>query len=214
MRARGRADVTFWGTVMFTGIVSSLGKVVETRPGHIGIEAPRLTSSLEIGGSIAVNGVCLTVISTEGVVFFADAVPETLRRTNIGLLTPGDAVNLEPPLRLEQGLDGHLVQGHVDGVGRVREVVEVELGREIAVALPRELAPYVAEKGSVAVDGISLTVAAIDEDGFRVALIPHTLGATVAGRYREGTVVNLEVDVVARYVERLLAAGASRDAAR
>lgn len=199
---------------MFTGIVSTLGRVVETRPGHLGVEAGPLVPSLEVGSSIAVNGVCLTVIHTEGKVFFADTVPETLRRTNLGLLEVGDPVNLEPPLRLQQGLDGHLVQGHVDAVGRVRGVAEVELGREITVALPAELAPYVAEKGSIAVDGISLTVAGVDESAFQVAFIPHTLGVTVAGRYREGTVVNLEVDVVARYVERLLGSRTSHHAAR
>jgi riboflavin synthase len=199
---------------MFTGIVGALGKVVETRPGHLGIEAASLAPSLQLGSSIAVNGVCLTVVGVEGRVFFADTVPETLRRTNVGLLQVGDAVNLEPPLRLEQGLDGHLVQGHVDGVGRVTSVADVELGREVSIALPAELAPYVAEKGSIAVDGISLTVAGVAAGTFGIAFIPHTLGVTIAGRYRVGTVVNLEVDVVARYVERLLASGVSRDAAR
>jgi riboflavin synthase len=190
---------------MFTGIVSARGRVVEIRPGQLGIDAPGLAEQLALGGSIAVNGACLTVVENEGSVFFADVVPETLRRTNLGLLEPGDQVNLEPPVRLDQGLDGHLVQGHVDGVGHVREIREVDLGWEIRIDLPSGLAAYVAEKGSIAVDGTSLTVAGVHDGGFSVAIIPHTLSSTIVGTYREGTVVNVEVDVVARYVERLMA---------
>jgi riboflavin synthase len=192
---------------MFTGIVSARGRVAEVRSGQLGIEAPDLVRHLAVGGSIAVNGVCLTVIETEGSVFFADVVPETIRRTNLGLLAPGDEVNLEPPLRLDRGLDGHLVQGHVDGTGRVEEIREVELGLEVGIGLPPDLAAYVAEKGSISVDGTSLTVAGVHDGGFSVAIIPHTRSSTIVGTYREGTVVNLEVDVVARYVERLMAAG-------
>lgn len=189
---------------MFTGIVTNLGTVMEIRPNQVGIAALPLASTLTIGGSVAVNGVCLTVVSIEGGTFFADTVPETRRRTNLHLLAPGDRVNLEPPLRLDQGLDGHVVQGHVDGVGEVREVREVDLGSEIRIRLPHELLPLVAEKGSIAVDGISLTVAGTVGDDFEVALIPHTLASTIAGTYRPGTVVNLEVDVLARYVQRML----------
>jgi riboflavin synthase len=191
---------------MFTGIVNGRGRVVEIRPGHLGIEAPGVAEASAAGSSIAVNGVCLTVVGNEGSVFFADVVPETRRRTNLGLLQPGDEVNLEPPLRLQQGLDGHLVQGHVDATGRVLEVREVDLGREVRIELPLELARYVAEKGSIAVDGISLTVTGVDEASFTVALIPHTLRETIAGTYHQGMVVNLEVDVVARYLERMLRA--------
>jgi riboflavin synthase len=191
---------------MFTGIVSVMGRVAEWRPGRLAIGQPDIAQRLAIGGSVAVNGVCLTVVEVEGVTFFADVVPETRSRTNLGLLHAGDAVNLELPLTLQQGLDGHLVQGHVDATARVVRTGDVELGREVSVQLPRELAAYVAEKGSVVVDGASLTVIAVDDqdETFSVALIPHTLERTVAGRYVPGTLVNLEVDIVARYVERLI----------
>jgi len=184
---------------MFTGIVSHVGRVVEWRPGHVAIEQQEVVLRLERGGSIAVNGVCLTVTRIEAATFFADLVPETLRRTNLGELRPGDEVNLELPLRLEQGLDGHLVQGHVDATARVSGTHE----------LPTHLLPYVTEKGSIAVDGTSLTVAEVDQRTatFTVAMIPHTLERTVARHYAPGRLVNLEVDVVARYVERLMKNG-------
>jgi riboflavin synthase len=189
---------------MFTGIVSALGTVVERRPGHLGIAAPRLRRPLDIGASVAVNGVCLTVVELEGTTFFCDVVPETRERTNLGLLEPGARVNLEPSLRIDQGLDGHLVQGHVDGTAHVLEVTPVDLGRELRIELPAALAPFVAEKGSIAVDGTSLTVTTVDDRSFGIAFIPHTLEVTVAGTYRPRSLVNLEVDVVARYVARLL----------
>jgi riboflavin synthase len=196
---------------MFTGIVSAVGSVVEWRPGRLAIEQPEVVANLERGGSIAVNGVCLTVTEMEGSIFFADVVPETRRRTNLGELGPGDEVNLELPLRLQEGLDGHLVQGHVDATTRVFSIHDVELGREVSFELPGELGRYVATKGSIAVDGTSLTVAVVDERAatFTVALIPHTLEQTVARHYTPGRVVNLEVDVVARYVERLMKNGAA-----
>jgi riboflavin synthase len=193
---------------MFTGIVSAVGRVLEEdRPGRLGLEHAETAARLGVGASVAVNGVCLTVTEVEGDVFFADVVPETRRRTNLGLLRSGDPVNLELPLTVQGGLDGHLVQGHVDATATVQEVREVELGREVKMGLPSELAPYVAEKGSIAVDGTSLTVADVDDAGptFTVALIPYTLERTIAGAYAPGTLVNVEVDVVARYVERLLA---------
>ena len=203
---------------MFTGIVSGTGRVAPVapapaatvaRPGRLAIEHAPTTTGAELGQSIAVNGVCLTVVAIHGAVFEADVVPETLRRTNLGRLQPGDEVNLESPLRLDQGLHGHLVQGHIDATAAVRAVTEVDQGREVTIDLPATLAPYVAEKGSIAVDGVSLTVAALDDNGgtFTVAYIPHTLTSTIAGAYRPGTTVNLEVDVVARYVERLVRPG-------
>jgi riboflavin synthase len=190
---------------MFTGIVQAVGRVAEWRTGHLAVRS-EVAAHLEVGGSIAVNGVCLTVVEVEGDTFFADVVPETRSRTNIGLLQAGDAVNLERPLRADQGLDGHLVQGHVDGTARVVSVTDVELGREVDFQLPPELASYVAEKGSIALDGTSLTVTGVDDarGTLGVALIPHTLERTIAGQYVPGTLVNVEVDVVARYVERLL----------
>jgi riboflavin synthase len=191
---------------MFTGIVEAVGRVVEWRASHLAVHQPGLAAQLEVGGSIAVNGACLTVVEVEDGTFFADVVPETLGRTNLGRLEPGDLVNLERPLRLSDGLDGHLVQGHVDGTARVLEVRRVDLGREVSFDLPTTLAPFVAEKGSVTVDGISLTVAGVDDrsHSFSVALIPHTLASTVAQSYVPGTLVNVETDVVARYVARLI----------
>ena len=191
---------------MFTGIVTGLGLVVESRQGRIGIEHAPTAGRAAIGASVAVNGVCLTVIEVSGAVFYADVVPETLKRTNLGRQKPGDLVNLELPLTPEQLLDGHLVQGHVDAATRVREMRQVDLGRELTIDLPPELARFVAEKGSIAVDGVSLTIVEVDDEGasFTIALIPHTLEQTVAGGYQEGTVVNVEVDVVARYIERLV----------
>ena len=190
---------------MFTGIVGGVGRVVEWRPGHLVVEEPGVAARLGVGDSVAVNGACLTVVEVEGSMFFADVIPETRRRTNLAHLEPGDRVNLELPLTLGQGLDGHLVQGHVDATTRVVEVADVDLGREVTFALPDEVSPYVAEKGSIAVDGVSLTVTGVDDPPgtFAVALIPHTLEHTVAGQYVPGTLVNLEVDVVARYVARL-----------
>ncbi len=196
---------------MFTGIVSGLGRVlVVPRPsgGRIGIEHAATARRLQVGGSVAVNGACLTVVELEDAAFFAEVVPETLRRTNLGSLEAGAVVNLEPALAAGDALDGHLVQGHVDATAKVLEVHQADLGREVVVGLPPAISRLVAEKGSIAIDGTSLTVSDVDHppDTFRVALIPHTLSATLAGGYQPGTVVNLEVDVVARYVARLVPA--------
>lgn len=191
---------------MFTGIVSAVAKVVEMRAGRIGIDHAWIARHLKVGGSVAVNGCCLTVIKKTGPVFFADVVPETLRRTNLGPLGPGVEVNLELPLGATSSLDGHLVQGHVDATAAVKSVLAVAAGREVTIELPTALSRFVASKGSIAVDGVSLTVAAVDKPPgtFKVALIPHTLEVTIAGQYKAGSVVNLEADVVARYVARAL----------
>jgi riboflavin synthase len=192
---------------MFTGIVSRRGRVVSFDSGRLAIDGGDLAGEVEVGGSIAINGCCLTATAVEGTQILMDVVPETRSRTNLESLGPGDAVNLELPLSLAGGIDGHLVQGHVDAVAQVRSVTPVEMGRELVVDLPDRLAPYVAEKGSIAVDGMSLTVMAVDSGSFTVALIPHTLEVTIAGAYKPGTRVNLEVDLLARYVERLLKQG-------
>jgi riboflavin synthase len=191
---------------MFTGIVSAVSKVVSAEGGRIGIDHARVARRLKIGGSVAVNGCCLTVVKKTGAVFYADVVPETLRRTNLGALEPGSDVNLELPLSAMSLLDGHLVQGHVDSTAVVKTVEPAATGREVVIELPADLARFVAIKGSIAVDGVSLTVAAVDEPPgtFRVALIPHTIEVTIARSYRAGSVVNLEADVVARYVARNL----------
>jgi riboflavin synthase len=191
---------------MFTGIVSAVAKVVVADASRIGIGHAWVARQLKIGGSIAVNGCCLTVVKKKGSVFLADVVPETLRRTNLGAMDVGTEVNLELPLTAKSLLDGHLVQGHVDATGTVRTVEQASSGREVTIELPTALSRFVAVKGSIAVDGVSLTVAQIDKPPgtFRVALIPHTLEMTIAGNYKRGSVVNLEADVVARYVARNL----------
>ena len=191
---------------MFTGIISAVAKVVTADARRLGIDHAWIARRLKIGGSVAVNGCCLTVIKKSGGVFFADVVPETLRRTNLGALTPGVEVNLELPLSATSLLDGHLVQGHVDATGVVKAVEPAAAGRELTIELPTSLKRFVAVKGSIAVDGVSLTIAAVDRPPgtFRVALIPHTLEATTAGSYRVGRKVNLEADVIARYVARNL----------
>lgn len=191
---------------MFTGIVSAVAKVVEADDKRIGIDHAWVARQLKLGGSVAVNGCCLTVVKKKGTVFFADVVPETLRRTNLGALRPGTEVNLELPLSAKSTLDGHLVQGHVDATAKVKSVRKVASGNELTIELPAALSRFVAVKGSIAVDGVSLTVATVDKPPgtFGVALIPHTLDVTVAGRYKAGSVVNLEADVIARYVARNL----------
>jgi len=191
---------------MFTGIVSGVGKVVAVEPNRLGIENAATARRLKIGSSVAVNGCCLTVVERSPTTFFADVVPETLRRTNLGALKAGSSVNLELPLRASGLLDGHLVQGHVDFTTKIRSIKGVAAGREVVVDMPKELRPFLVEKGSIAVDGMSLTVAKVDDirGTFAVALIPHTLAVTIAGDYRAESMVNLEADVVARYVARNL----------
>jgi|SRR5450756_577877 riboflavin synthase len=191
---------------MFTGIVSAVAKVVVADANRLGIDHAWIARQLKIGGSVAVNGCCLTVVKKRGPVFFADVVPETLRRTNLGALHVGTEVNLELPLRATSTLDGHLVQGHVDATATVRTIEQASSGREITIQLPAAISRFVAVKGSIAVDGVSLTVAAVDKPPgtFRVALIPHTLEMAIAGSYQRGSVVNLEADIVARYVARNL----------
>src|SRR5438128_3758112 len=189
---------------MFTGIVSAVAKVVEAKEGRLGIDHAAVARKLKVGSSVAVNGCCLTVVRKRGPVFLADVVPETLRRTNLGALKPGVEVNLELPLGASSTLDGHLVQGHVDATATVVEVQLAKAGKDVTFELPAAVARFVALKGSIAVDGVSLTVAAVDKSTFQVALIPHTLAATIAGSYRRGTVVNIEADVIARYVARNL----------
>ena len=193
---------------MFTGIIRETGRVRSIEPSGGGaaltVDAPRTRPSLVVGGSIAVDGVCLTVTDLRGSTFRADIVPETLRRTRLGSLIVGEGVNLEIPLKIGDPLDGHLVQGHVDGVGVVRGVREEGNGRWVTIGVEAELTPFLAEKGSVAVNGVSLTIAAAGDADFSVALIPTTLELTNLNDLREGSRVNLEVDVLARYVARRL----------
>ena len=189
---------------MFTGIISAVGTIVSSEPHRLGIEHAATTRQLRIGSSVAVNGCCLTVVKKSGGIFFADIVPETLRRTNLGTLEPGAQVNLELPLAAGGRFDGHLVQGHVDATAQVTKVTKAKFGREIEIELPATLRRFVVEKGSIAVDGTSLTVARIDRRTLIVALIPHTIAVTIADNYQAGSVVNLEADVLARYIARNL----------
>ena len=197
---------------MFTGIVEELGEVVSVEhldgAARITVRGPRVTADARPGDSIAVNGTCLTVTGLSGSEFTADVMAETLRRTGLGELAPGSPVNLERSLRVGDRLGGHMVQGHVDGVGTVTSRVSGERWDVVRITAPPGLARYLVEKGSVAVDGVSLTVSALGggeaEPWFEVSLIPATLAATTLGRVQPGTGVNLEADVIGKYVERML----------
>ena len=194
---------------MFTGLVEELGTVRAVVPNGSGarleIEAATVLDDADLGASIAVNGCCLTAVEFGDGWWAADAVEETLRRTCLGALTAGDRVNLERPVRLSDRLGGHIVQGHVDGVGEVTEKTPLADGStRLAVAADDTILRYVVEKGSIAVDGVSLTVAGVDDKTFEIALIPHTATVTTLGIKGPGDPVNLEVDLLAKYVERLL----------
>ena len=191
---------------MFSGIIETLGTVRAQASGRIEVAPETALGRLETGESIAVNGVCLTVTSTSDDRFTADVMPETLRRTTLGTLTDGATVNLERALRFGDRVSGHMVSGHVDGTGIVTALREDANARWVTIATPEDLIDLTAEKGSIAVDGISLTVVDVFEGAFTVSLIPVTLAATVAGAWRVGTAVNLEVDLIARYVARTLEA--------
>jgi riboflavin synthase len=194
---------------MFTGIVRELG-VVETADGgpegmRLRIRAREAAAQAAVGDSVALSGVCLTVTEVSGDALWFDAVPETLERTSLARLRAGDMLNIEPALRAGEPLGGHIVQGHVDGVGRVLAVPREGDAARLEVEAPPELLRYCVEKGSICVEGVSLTVAALAPRSFTVALIPHTLKVTTLGELAPGDEVNLEVDVLAKYVERLLA---------
>src|SRR5579875_694272 len=201
---------------MFTGIVEEIGTVVAVKSGArsalIEIEASRTVQGTDVGDSLAVNGCCLTVVGREeidgkapsGAILRFDVVPETMMRTNLGDLHSGSPVNLERPLAAEGRFGGHIVQGHVDGVGHVREIKMSENARIMEIAFPPTLRRYIVEKGSICVDGVSLTVASVEAETFIVWLIPHTCEVTTLGRRLPGDRVNLECDLIGKYVERLL----------
>ncbi|MFN7151663.1 MAG: riboflavin synthase [Microthrixaceae bacterium] len=184
---------------MFTGIVEELGRVDSLDGPRVRLSATTVLADVAMGASIAVNGCCLTVVAWGPDWWEADVSEETFRRTSLGSLTAGDPVNLERPVRLQDRLGGHLVQGHVDAVGQVVDGVP-----DLRVRMPEHLLRYVVEKGSITVDGVSLTVVDVLDDGFTVAVIPHTSEVTILGARRPGDLVNLEVDVMAKYAERLL----------
>jgi len=190
---------------MFTGIVEDLGQVVSRRGGRLVVRSPIAASDAEVGDSIAVGGVCLTVVGTDGNEVSFDITEETFERTSLGALRPDGFVNVERPATLASRLGGHLVQGHVDGVAEVEAVrPEGADGVRLSIRLPGDLLHLVVQKGSITLDGVSLTVAAIDRDVIDIALIPHTLRATTLGSARAGDLVNVEIDVVAKYVARNL----------
>ena len=193
---------------MFTGIVEELGWVSAVESGEdsarLRLRGPMVTSDARHGASIAVNGVCLTVVEHGGDEFSVDVMAETLRRSSLGALRPGDRVNLERAMPANGRFGGHVVQGHVDGTAEVLDRVPGDRWEVVRFSLPADLVRYVVKKGSITVDGVSLTVASVDDTGFTVSLIPTTLALTTLGHKGVGDLVNLEVDVLAKYVERLL----------
>lgn len=201
---------------MFTGIVEELGEVVAIQPGEdfarLVVRGPLVVSDAGRGDSIAVNGCCLTVTERDDSTFAVDVMAETLDKTSIGTLRPGSPVNLERAMTAHGRLGGHIVQGHVDGTGTILERTPSEHWEIVRIAVPASLARYVAVKGSITVDGVSLTVVTVDdaEGSFTVSLIPTTLAETTLGTAAVGSTVNLEVDVIAKYVERLTARGEAR----
>jgi riboflavin synthase len=198
---------------VFTGIVEELGEVVSvdrrSDDVRLTVRGPLVVADATHGASIAVNGVCLTVVEHDAETFSADVMQETLRRTSLGALRPGSPVNLERPVTLADRLGGHLVQGHVDGTGVALERIPGDRWEVVRVSLPAALARYLVEKGSVTVDGVSLTVVEVGLDWFTVSLVPTTLAVTTLGRTPVGGTVNLEVDVIAKYVEKLVAGGSA-----
>lgn len=197
---------------MFTGLVAELGTVQRLdRQGesyHLTVSAVKVMQNLKIGDSVAVNGACLTVVDMHDSVFTADVMPETVRLTNIGSLHAGDKVNLERTLRLCDGLDGHIVSGHVEGLGTIISRHPEGIANVVEIAAEARLLRYILPKGSIAIDGISLTVTAVTESSFSVAIIPHTAQETTLGFKGVGDKVNLETDIIGKYVERLLNTGA------
>lgn len=206
---------------MFTGIVEEVGSVtaIERRPRSavLSVCGPLVTSDASPGDSISVNGVCLTVVDLTGDGFTVDVMAETLDRSSLGSLEPGSSVNLERAMPANGRFSGHVVQGHVDGTATILEIIPGEAWQVVRISLPAKLSRYVVEKGSICVDGVSLTVASLDDDdagdqpSFTVSLIPTTLAATILGAARVGQTVNLEVDVIAKYVERMLGTSAGSE---
>lgn len=193
---------------MFTGIIEEIGEMVRVEAsstsGKIELKADKVLEDTKIGDSIAVNGVCLTVIELKGDGFVADVMPETLKRSNLGQLSPGSRVNLERAMAMNGRFGGHIVSGHIDGTGAIEKVWREQNAVWYTVHTPKELMRYIVEKGSIAIDGTSLTVAKVTEESFSVSIIPHTLGETILGEKKAGDAVNLENDIIGKYVERLM----------
>lgn len=193
---------------MFTGLVAELGTVTALKPlkrsYNISVKADKVLANLKIGDSIAVNGACLTVVKINGNEFTADVMPETVKLTNLRNLKNGDKVNLERTLRLCDGLDGHIVSGHVEGIGIIVSKKAEGIAEIVTIKTPPELLKYIIKKGSIAIDGISLTVTEVTDSSFSVSLIPHTAKETTLGFKKPGDEVNLETDIIGKYVEHLL----------
>lgn len=195
---------------MFTGLTEEIGTVRNIKSGtvtNIAVECSRVLVDASVGDSVCVNGACLTVVLVGDSELAFEAVPETLSRTTLKDLRPGDRVNLESSLRAGKMIGGHFVQGHVDGVGTVEDIRDLGRSSQMRISAPREVTRYVVEKGSIAIDGVSLTVVSCDNSGFSVALIPHTLATTTLGFRRSGDRVNLETDILGKYVEKFLSGG-------
>jgi riboflavin synthase len=196
---------------MFTGIIRERGRIADVAGNadarHFRIDAPATASALSVGDSVSVDGCCLTATEVADGHFAVTAVPETIGRTTLGALVAGHEVNLETATRAGEPLGGHYVQGHVDGVGRVESVGPEEEGARMRISAPAELLRYCVEKGSIAVGGVSLTIASLSDAAFEVALVPHTLERTTLGRAQPGDAINIEVDILAKYVEKLVHPG-------
>ncbi len=194
--------------MLFTGIVEEIGKIKKIDKGtsscRLSIEADKVLSGSNIGDSIAVNGVCLTVTEMTGNLFMADIMPETLRRSNLGNLSSGSYVNLERAMAANGRFGGHIVSGHIDGTGSIREFKREDNAVWVTVDCDSRLLKYIIEKGSITIDGISLTVAFVDNTCFKVSIIPHTAGETTLLKHHKGDIVNLENDIIGKYVEKLL----------
>lgn len=197
---------------MFTGLIETIGTVARLHKGAVSgelqIEAKKILKTTQIGDSIAVNGVCLTVTGIQGELFTADVMAETMRRSTLGTLMAGAHVNLERAMPADGRFGGHIVSGHIDGTGTITGILREENAVWYKICAQETLLKYMVEKGSVAVDGTSLTIAEVREDGFRVSIIPHTLGQTILQYKKQGDKVNLECDVIGKYVERMLSYGA------
>ncbi|HEU4965750.1 MAG TPA: riboflavin synthase [Bacilli bacterium] len=193
---------------MFTGLVEEVGTIKEIRPAgkaiHMTIKAKTVLDDVQLGDSIAVNGICLTVTHFDGATFTVDVVPETMRRTTLHEMHAGSPCNLERAMALGKRFGGHIVSGHIDGVGRIVSITEEDIAKVVRIAAPPEVLRYVVEKGSIAIDGVSLTVMDVDSESFRVSIIPHTWQVTALTHRRVGSQINLECDIIGKYVERLL----------
>lgn len=193
---------------MFTGIIEEMGNMVRVESGStsgkIQLQADKVLEGTKIGDSIAVNGVCLTVVELHGNGFTADVMPETLKRSNLGQLAPGSRVNLERAMAIDGRFGGHIVSGHIDGTGKIKKIWREQNAVWYTIDTSKEVMRYIVEKGSIAIDGTSLTVALVTENSFSVSIIPHTLGETVLGEKKAGDTVNLENDIIGKYVEKLM----------